>query len=281
MKKIFTILGVVAVATVINAQVVINEVYGGGGNSGALLKNDFIELYNRGTSPVTLTGAYIQYGAATGVFGGTGSTATIYALPTPITIPAGKYYLIQAAAGTGGSIDLPTVDATIAASISGTTGKVALTTSSTPVTSATDASVIDLVGWGPTATIYEGNGPAPITTNATSISRIPVGNDTNNNATDFVAGTPTPTNSAGTTVQLAVSDVNKTNFEFIKNTVVGESISFAKNADIQIVNTAGQVVKTAKVTEGSTLNVSALVKGTYIVTGTVNGERVSQKVIKN
>ena len=80
---------------------------------------------------------------------------------------------------------------------------------------------------------------------------------------------------------LAVADFTKANTALVKNTVVGESISFAKNADIQIINTAGQVVKSAKVTEGSTLNVSSLAKGTYIVTGTVNGERVSQKVIKN
>lgn len=80
---------------------------------------------------------------------------------------------------------------------------------------------------------------------------------------------------------MAVTDFSKSKYSLVKNTVVGESISFAKNADIQIVNTAGQVVKSAKVTEGSTLNVSSLAKGTYIVTGTVNGERVSQKVIKN
>ncbi len=30
------------------AQVVISQVYGGGGNSGATLKNDFIELRNNG-----------------------------------------------------------------------------------------------------------------------------------------------------------------------------------------------------------------------------------------
>ena len=80
---------------------------------------------------------------------------------------------------------------------------------------------------------------------------------------------------------LAVADFAKTNSILVKNTVVGESISFAKTADIQIVNAAGQVVKAAKVTEGSTLNVSSLAKGMYIVTGTVNGEKVSQKVIKN
>jgi len=81
--------------------------------------------------------------------------------------------------------------------------------------------------------------------------------------------------------QMAVADFSKSKFSLVKNTVVGESIAFAKTADIQIINVAGQVVKTAKVTEGSTLNVSSLAKGVYIVTGTVNGEKVSQKVIKN
>ena len=80
---------------------------------------------------------------------------------------------------------------------------------------------------------------------------------------------------------LAVADFSKSNSALVKNTVIGESITFAKNADIQIVNAAGQVVKSAKVTEGSLLNVSSLAKGNYIVTGTVNGEKVSQKVIKN
>lgn len=80
---------------------------------------------------------------------------------------------------------------------------------------------------------------------------------------------------------LAVADFSKANSSLVKNTVVGESIAFAKTADIQIINAAGQVVKAAKVTEGSTLNVSSLAKGMYIVTGTVNGEKVSQKVIKN
>ncbi|TDX86299.1 T9SS type A sorting domain-containing protein [Epilithonimonas xixisoli] len=80
---------------------------------------------------------------------------------------------------------------------------------------------------------------------------------------------------------LSVADFSKAKVSLVKNTVVGEAIAFANAADIQIINTAGQVVKTAKVTEGSTLNVSSLAKGVYIVTGTVNGEKVSQKVIKN
>ncbi|MNK15370.1 Carbohydrate binding domain protein [compost metagenome] len=84
-----------------------------------------------------------------------------------------------------------------------------------------------------------------------------------------------------TTGAMAVTDFSKSKYSLVKNTVIGEAIAFAKTADIQIINTAGQVVKAAKVTEGSTLNVSSLAKGVYIVTGTVNGEKVSQKVIKN
>jgi hypothetical protein len=36
-------------ATHANAQIVISQIYGGGGNSGASLRNDFVELFNRGT----------------------------------------------------------------------------------------------------------------------------------------------------------------------------------------------------------------------------------------
>ncbi|HVX45841.1 MAG TPA: lamin tail domain-containing protein, partial [Mycobacteriales bacterium] len=39
---------------------IINEVYGGGGNSGSTWKSDFIELANRGDSPIDLTGWSVQ-----------------------------------------------------------------------------------------------------------------------------------------------------------------------------------------------------------------------------
>lgn len=80
---------------------------------------------------------------------------------------------------------------------------------------------------------------------------------------------------------LATVDSSKDKFSLVKNTVVNESIVFVKNADVQIISTTGQVVKSAKVTEGSALNVSSLTKGIYFVTGSVNGQKVSQKIIKN
>jgi len=41
-------------------SVVISQVYGGGGNSGATLKSDFIELFNFGSTSVNLSGWSLQ-----------------------------------------------------------------------------------------------------------------------------------------------------------------------------------------------------------------------------
>src|SRR4029450_12353334 len=43
------------------SDVVISQIYGGGGNSNATYHNDYVELYNRGGSAVDLTGWSLQY----------------------------------------------------------------------------------------------------------------------------------------------------------------------------------------------------------------------------
>src|SRR4030095_4244922 len=53
-------------ATAVSPDIVISEVYGGGGNSGATLTNDFIELYNRGSAPVDISTWSVQYGSPGG-----------------------------------------------------------------------------------------------------------------------------------------------------------------------------------------------------------------------
>ena len=42
------------------------RVYGGGGNSGATLTNDYIELFNRGTTTVDLSTWSVQYASSAG-----------------------------------------------------------------------------------------------------------------------------------------------------------------------------------------------------------------------
>ena len=86
----------------ISEQVVISQVYGGGGNSGAPYKNDFIELYNPTDQDISLEGGSVQYAS------GRGTTWT----PTNLagTIKAHSFYLITEAGGANG-VELPTADA--------------------------------------------------------------------------------------------------------------------------------------------------------------------------
>ena len=79
---------------------------------------------------------------------------------------------------------------------------------------------------------------------------------------------------------LAVGNVNATKANLVKNTVVSNNILFAAKSDVQVINANGQVVKTASVNENTSLEVSSLPAGIYIVTGNVAGKAVSQKIIK-
>jgi uncharacterized protein len=170
------------------SDVVISQIYGGGGNSGASLKNDFIELHNRSTNPVDLTGWSVQYASATG-------TTWSRTLLTG-TIAPGGFYLVQEAQGAGGTVSLPTPDAIGTLAMSATAGKVALSNSSTALTGTCPAGMVDWIGFG-TANCFEGAGAAPGTTNTTASLRGSSGcDDTDNNAVDFSSGVPNPRNSA-------------------------------------------------------------------------------------
>lgn len=79
---------------------------------------------------------------------------------------------------------------------------------------------------------------------------------------------------------LAVSDISATKAKFIKNTLVENELKFSSKSNVQITNAAGQTVMTAAVGENSSLDVSSLAKGMYIVTGVVDGTKISQKIIK-
>ncbi|EJL72412.1 T9SS type A sorting domain-containing protein [Chryseobacterium populi] len=86
-----------------------------------------------------------------------------------------------------------------------------------------------------------------------------------------------------TTGTLAVGEVAPSKYRLIKNTFVkNDGITFGAQAkDVKVYNMFGQVVKTASVKENETLSVAELAKGSYIVTGTINNEPVSQKILKD
>jgi len=183
------------------ANVVISQVYGGGGNAGAAYNKDFIELFNRSDVEVDLSGMSVQYQSATGT-----SWSNFTALGN-VKLQPGQYYLITGASGTsGGGADVGTGDVTGKIDLSGTTGKVALASQATALPTADGgAAVIDMVGFG-TANRYEGT-VAPAPSVLRSISRIDNGcTDTDNNGTDFVSSdvnprrTSSPLNACGGTV---------------------------------------------------------------------------------
>jgi len=200
----------------ISAQVVISEVYGGGGNSGSMYKNDFIELYNPTDSVISLDDCSVQYASAAAT--GTWKVTYLYG-----SIAPHRFFLIQENAGSGGTIELPVPDATGVINMSAANGKVALCNTTTALVGSnpTGPAIIDLVGFG-TANFFEGNGPAPAPSNINSIERKAssastaetmgpegseefLGNafDSNDNSSDFVTREPQPQNSASPTESLS------------------------------------------------------------------------------
>lgn len=173
-----------------STSVVISQVYGGGGNTGAPFQNDFVELHNISAAPVSITGWSVQYNSASG-------TNPYQAAALSGTIPAGGYFLVKLAAGTTITApSLPPEDATGNINLSGTSGKVALVNGTAPLAagSASDAAgIVDFVGFG-TANTFEGT-VAPAPSNAKAIVRADSGStDTDKNSTDFIVGDPAPRN---------------------------------------------------------------------------------------
>ena len=174
---------------------VISQLYAGGGNSGATYANDFVELLNRGSTPVDLTGWTLQYASA--------SATTWQATALSGTVQPGGYYLVAlASSGTAGGA-LPIADASGTTNLAVSGGKVALVDDTAPLTCGAApgscsgvATVADLVGYG-AATDFEGAAAAPALDATTADLRASAGcTDTDSNDADFATGAPAPRNSA-------------------------------------------------------------------------------------
>ena len=82
---------------------------------------------------------------------------------------------------------------------------------------------------------------------------------------------------------LATTDVIKSKNIFLKNTMVDNTLSFQTkgNASVKVYNANGQLVKSATISaQNANVNVANLPKGNYVVTAELNGETVSQKIVK-
>ena len=187
----------VPIATGASPDLVVSQVYAGGGNSGATYANDFVELFNRGSASVDLTGWSVQYATAAGTSW----------QPTALTgsLAPGHHYLVAlASGGTNGAV-LPAADATGTSNLAATGGKIALVhdtaalgCGATAGSCSAVALVRDLVGWG-SATDFEGAAAPTLSSTAAAIRGSAGCADTDANDADFTTDTPAPRTTASAT----------------------------------------------------------------------------------
>jgi hypothetical protein len=182
--------------------VVISQIYGGGGNSGALFASDFVELHNVSAASIDVSGWSLQYASSTG---STWQKTTLAGVIAP-----GGYLLVKQADGTNTSLPaLPAPDVTGVIPMSASSGKVALLNTDTTIASGVSnpveqAGVVDFVGYG-SANASE-TAPTGALSNSSAALRSSAGcAETDNNAADFSVGAPAPRNSASSAVLCGVS----------------------------------------------------------------------------
>ena len=141
------------------------------GSTGAA-SNEFVELFNAGSSAADVGGFKVAYRSSAGT-----SDITLVTIPAGTSIPAGGFYLL----GGSGYLGSHAADQSFSASLASTGGGIA-------VRDATGG-ILDSVGYGDTTNAFVEAHPttAPPTTAApgSSSGRIPDGHDTNDNAADF------------------------------------------------------------------------------------------------
>jgi hypothetical protein len=169
---------------------VISQLSGGGGITGGVFSNDFVELHNSGNWPIDLSSYVLQFAAVPA-----GAIWTAAPLPA-MTLPPGGYFLIAGASGGSTLTDLPPADFTPDPEmpLNGNNGKLVLTRSATPLAVGCPAltDTVDVVGYG-TGSCFEAMA-VPRLTNATSALRNDSGcADTDNNGADFSVVTLTAT----------------------------------------------------------------------------------------
>ena len=318
MKKIFTILSVIALGSIANAQTeVVNETFS---YTGALKDNGWVshsgtagQLVADGSVAKMVAGngedvnkafssAYtieaskynkIEYSLTVNVANATGLTTAatgeyfMHLVNPAGTAPAGasfvaRLYIKGTATGyalgvlnngavpTGGSVT-PTFGTEVAY---GTPSNVVLTY------------IVDNTIASPTNTATLQINSQPLLTNATGIGTAPAalsgiaireaGTATTGTGTvtldNLVVKTYTPI--------LSTIDFNSQKLNLVKNTKVTNEITFGEKANVKIYNLSGSLVKSVSVENGTTLDVSSLAKGVYLIKGDVNGETVVQKIIK-
>jgi DNA/RNA endonuclease G (NUC1) len=168
----------------------ISQVYGGGGNSGATFTNDFVELHNAGAQAVIVDGWSVQYASASGT--------TWQVTNLSGTIQPGAYYLVQESQGAGGTTALPTPDAIGTIAMGATAGKIALAQSTTALSGACPVAgaFVDEVSFGTTASDCGSKTTATLSNTTAALRQDDGCRNLGDLSTDFTTGAPAPRNAA-------------------------------------------------------------------------------------
>jgi DNA/RNA endonuclease G (NUC1) len=260
----------------VSQSIVISQFYGGGGQANAPYTNDFVELFNRGSAPVSLNGFSVQYAGAT-------SSNWLVTPLSNITLQPGQYYLIQYASnGTVGSA-LPTPDliapqvtttsGTFIPNLSSTSGKIALVNTTTPLPSTSncplgDASIIDFVGYGTSASCFENTKTPDLSVTTAGIRKGGGCVETDDNNADFSITLPAPRNtSSATNACLGGNPVISATASANPNTVVPGASTLLRVA----VSPATTPPSTAITVVGNLTNIGGSATQTFYDDGT-NGD---------
>ena len=207
---------------------VISEVYGAGGNGGAVYNADFVELYNPTSAAISVTGDYVHYRSA--------HRRQRRRARSPLTgsVPAGGHYLIQMGAVGANGAALPTPDAAAlpAFNLAAAGGQVYLLSTSTPDRDHRQPGrrrrgVVDMLGaTGPPRSRPPPPRPGRPPTN--SLNRTTAGADTDNNTADFTArgshaaGTPAPATPPPPPTEHTIAEIQGTDTD--TSPLVGETV---------------------------------------------------------
>ena len=185
--------GVSAQAAPDGSGLVISEAYLNGGSAGATYRNKFVEVHNPTDEAVDVSGWSVQYRS----YASTSRFTGVIPLGDR-RVPAGGTLLVSGNSNAANGESLPTPDVSSSVAFSGNTngGTLALVSSGTALEGDRDAvlatdELVDLVGYG-ASTTFEGSAPASGYSVTSSLNRVE-GRDTDDNAADLAAGSPTPT----------------------------------------------------------------------------------------
>ncbi|WP_291423307.1 lamin tail domain-containing protein [Deinococcus sp.] len=162
-------------------HLVISQVYGGGGNTSAQYRNDFIEIFNPTNGDVELSSYTVEGFSATGLTKGTQALSG--------SLKPGGYFLLAANSNSTTGSALPTPDATNL--------QLALSSTDASVTLSNASGVVDTLGYGAVKTNkFEGTLLKALSNTTAALRNSSGCTDSNNNSTDFTVAAPAPRNSA-------------------------------------------------------------------------------------